>query len=603
MKKVLTVLVLFVTVLTTLGLKTEAAGTGNLVIHFKAWDTAYDYSVMGSHYWGTGAVGSAKLKDGVDDFGAYWNYNDVPVGAEVNFIAVEWKDGAQNWDRKFTQDVKLGTDIVKEGKTVHIYVFQGAETKEGQPGFFAADPDKINLLVAYYDPANAYEEKIGVHHWGMTTADPSWGSPKPLTNAGVAQSGYPVKAIILAQNSGAGLLVYAGTNDNKKTGDINPQATTPVGQADVVYVVNAGDAKTDNTNVFRDYEDFAAEAFSFKLKPFVSDGMTGTFAQNPTDIYVETSAPITSPYPAATDKEAAMAEIKSWFTVKEKTGENTYGPALEIERVDFALSAQTLNTFVVVLKNTSKLDNKKEYEVFFNLNHPEAVVKQVEVTLELTAPANTPVGETPAVIGSFVGWDATKAIEATKVGDKWVATFMVDIQSAYTTFEYKWTRGSWATEEFISSNRKFTIVSNQDEATFVDVVQAWADVNPPAEKYAAPVRDVEVLSPNIKASIEIAMDLSKPELTFISPSSIAGKPANQRIIEVAWGKAFDQNLFPGYRVTDDRDGDITALVYVPKGEYSKIDTSKEGDYTIMLQVEDKWGNVTQETFIFRVVKK
>jgi hypothetical protein len=35
---------------------------------------------------------------------------------------------------------------------------------------------------------------------------------------------------------------------------------------------------------------------------------------------------------------------------------------------------------------------------------------------------------------------------------------------------------------------------------------------------------------------------------------------------------------------------------------SVLNTAEEGDYVIMLQVEDKWGNVTQETFIFRVVK-
>ena len=69
------------------------------------------------------------------------------------------------------------------------------------------------------------------------------------------------------------------------------------------------------------------------------------------------------------------------------------------------------------------------------------------------------------------------------------------------------------------------------------------------------------------------------------------------------GEPFDQNLFPGYRVVDNRDGDLTPLVFVPKGANSVLDTRTEGDYTIMLQVEDKWGNVTQETFIFRVVKK
>ena len=69
-----------------------------------------------------------------------------------------------------------------------------------------------------------------------------------------------------------------------------------------------------------------------------------------------------------------------------------------------------------------------------------------------------------------------------------------------------------------------------------------------------------------------------------------------------WGQPFDQSLFPRYSVTDNRDGDITSFVFVPKGNMSVLNTAEEGDYTIMLQVVDKWGNVTQETFIFRVVK-
>ena len=97
------------------------------------------------------------------------------------------------------------------------------------------------------------------------------------------------------------------------------------------------------------------------------------------------------------------------------------------------------------------------------------------------------------------------------------------------------------------------------------------------------------------------MDTEAPVLTFISPTAIVGQPEASRIIEVAWGQPFDQNLFPGYRVADDRDGDLTPFVYVPAGANSTLDTRTEGDYTIMLMVEDKWGNVTSETFIFRVV--
>jgi len=609
MKKVLTALVVFVTALAIFGLKTQAAGTGNLVVHFKAWDAAFDYSTLGS--WGWNGT-SGKVKDGVDSFGAYWNFDNIAIPdtpVDMGFIAVEWPGGAgPNWDKKLTGDVMISTSVLKDGKTTHVYVFQGANGAQ----YFAADPDKYNVLAVYYDPANAYSEDLGIHGWGWVgdAGSSSWGSPtKVFQNAGVALSGYPVKAfMVTAVETWAGFLVYGGDDATKKTGDLKPDTgwftEQAAGKVEVIYIVNAGDAKIDNTNVFRNYNDFATEAFSFKLKPFTAEGMTGTFAQNPTDIYVETSAPVPSPYPTALDKDAARAEITSWFSVREKTGETTYGPALQIERVDFALSATTLNTFVIVLKDSNKLDNTKEYEVFFDLGHPDEALpaaKNVQVTLKLTAPANTPTDAVLSVAGGFNGWTpGSTGYTATKSGNVYTVTFTVSVQDAWTVVDYKWTRGDWANEEFVASNRSLVIPNNVDAIEFVDVVEAWADIEAPANKYAAPVR---LTQQNLSASMVLAMDTAKPVLTFISPAGIVGKVAAERIIVVEWGKPFDQNLFPGYRVIDDRDGDLTPLVFVPKGAFSKLDTSKEGDYTIMLQVEDKWGNITQETFIFRVVKK
>ena len=52
-------------------------GTGTVVIHFQAWDQ--DYEDLGSHTWGELGF-EARLADGEDDFGAYWTYEDVPVG-------------------------------------------------------------------------------------------------------------------------------------------------------------------------------------------------------------------------------------------------------------------------------------------------------------------------------------------------------------------------------------------------------------------------------------------------------------------------------------------------------------------------------------------
>ena len=616
MKKVLTALIMFVAAISVFGLKTNAAGTGNLVIHYHAWDG--DYTELGSWAWGGPAAG--KVYTGLDDFGAYWEYNDIPLATEVGFIAVDWPGGAgPNWDAKHTGDIFISPDAIIEGKTTHVYVFEGAATvKEGDVVVdrqnFVANPDQHNVMVVYYDPANAYAEELGIHGWGWEgpAGSSAWGTPtQVLSTAGVAESGYPVKGFMLsaAATASPGFLMYAGDDATKKTGDLKSETgfftTLTAGTTEFLFIVNAGDSFTDNSNVFTDAAQFAEEAFSFKLKPFTPEDMSGTFAQNPTDIYVETSAAVASPYPSATDKEAAKAEIQSWFTVKEKTGENTYGPALAIERVDFALSAETLNTFVIVLEEGSALDNTKEYEVFFDLGLPSetlAVAKTVEVTLELTAPANTPVDAVLSVAGGFQGWSPNAAgYTATKVGDIYTVTFNVDVTEPFTTFEYKWTRGDWPNAEFVEGNRSLVVPNNVDSITVQDEVLIWEDLKAETDtKYAAPVR---VAGQNIAASIAIEMDREAPVLTFISPSGILGKPATERIIEVAWGTPFDQNLFPGYRVVDNRDGDLTPLVFVPKGANSVLDTRTEGDYTIMLQVEDKWGNVTQETFIFRVVKK
>ncbi len=97
------------------------------------------------------------------------------------------------------------------------------------------------------------------------------------------------------------------------------------------------------------------------------------------------------------------------------------------------------------------------------------------------------------------------------------------------------------------------------------------------------------------------MDTEGPTIQFLG--SLLGKPESERIIVVDWGLPFDQNLFPAYRASDDRDNrDWTPAVIVPKGDFSVLDTRTEGDYVIMLQVTDKWGNTTQEKFTFRVSK-
>ncbi len=604
MKKVLLVLLL-VAAFGLFGVRAfaEGEGTGNLVIHFKAWDE--NYTELGSWAWGGPAAG--KVYDGLDDFGAYWEYNDIPVGTEVGFIAVIWPGGAgPNWDAKLTGDVKIDPSAIIEGQTTHVYVFEGAATNDNNPAHFIAQPDKLNMLVVYFDSTGSYEEKLGVHAWGWVDIAPGWGDPYPMSNAGKTAAGVDVKALMLSADApGAGLLVYAGDDATKKTGDVklDDSGAAVAGDVGIAYVVGKGDAYTAGDNVFyNDYAAFAEEAFSFKLMAFDAEAMSGTYAVDPQTIIVKTSAPVASPYPTATDKDAARAIIESWFTVVQ-VGTTT---PLAIERVDFASSNTTLNQFVVILED--EMDNTKEYELFFNLNQPEEaldVAKQVAVTLNVTVPANTPAGALLSIAGNVTGNGWTPGLEAftaTQVGTSLVytVTFDVEVKDAWTTFEYKWTRGSWDNDEFVATNRPLVIPNNVDSIVLEDEVEAWKDIDAPDTQYAAPERKATL---NVKAAIILAMDTEAPEIQFISPTGIVGKTAAERIIEVAWGVPFNQNSFPRFRATDDRDGDLTSFVFVPKGDFSVLNTAEEGDYTIMLQVSDKWGNVTQETFIFRVVKK
>ncbi|PKK87459.1 MAG: hypothetical protein CVV63_00945 [Tenericutes bacterium HGW-Tenericutes-8] len=616
MKKVLTVLVLVVTAFVFAGTQIFAAGTGNLVVHVQKWDG--DYTDIGAHAWG-GPISPMATPTGTDDFGIYFSYDDVPLLTEVGFIAIKFSGGGADWSSSKLTNVVFGTDLIVEGKTRHVYLFEGGISREAAEADFAfpiiAPVDSNSAIIVYFDPSNAYEENLGVHNWGWVSNATGWNEPLQIfTKVGKAADGTFVYAGLLefADPVGTpGAIVYYGDGDaSKKTNNIEPknpdnagyiETLKGAGQADVYYVLNKGnDLSMDNVWVNNPTE-FAENAFSFRLVAFDSEDMSGTYAVDPTTLIVKTSALIPSPYPNAEDKELAKEAIKNWFTVKEVTGVDTYGEALDIERVDFATSNESLNAFVIILND--ELDNTKEYEVFFD-NYTETLAeeKQVAVTLNLTVPANTPAAAVMSVAGAFQGW-TPGAVDyiATQVGTSlmYTLTFNVGVTEAYTTFEYKWTRGSWDNDEFIASNRALVIPNYVDSITFNDVVEAWKDVEAPESQYAAPKRVAPV---NLSASLEVVMDTEAPVITFISPTGIVGQPAASRIIPVTWGVPFNQNSFPRFRAADDRDGDLTPFVYVPKGAYSVLNTRVEGDYTIMLRVVDKWGNVTEETFIFRVAK-
>ena len=379
MKKILLVFFMAVSAMVLLATTSFAEGTGNLVIHFQAWDAEYDYSRLGSWAWGDTAAG--KLHDGLDDFGAYWNYNDLAVGTEVGFIAVTWPtDGGPDWGMKLTGDVNIPADTIIENETVHVYVFEGAATVKTEgvitdPQSFASSPGHYNLLLVYFDPADAYEENLGVHAWNGWVDDAEaygtnfgvWATQaRVFRNAGKTSDGRTVKAAMLQSTaSDAGLLVYAGDDATKKTGDVtlsSALSASPVlGDVGVAYVLSKGNAYSAGDNVYyNDNESFATEAFAFGLKAFDPATMSGTYAVDPYTVIVKTSSMVDNPYASAeteAEQAAALETVNGWFTVKEVTGEATYGAELAVDHVDFARSNTTIDAFVVILADP--LDNPK----------------------------------------------------------------------------------------------------------------------------------------------------------------------------------------------------------------------------------------------------
>ncbi|MDD3171004.1 MAG: pullulanase-associated domain-containing protein [Bacilli bacterium] len=91
------------------------------------------------------------------------------------------------------------------------------------------------------------------------------------------------------------------------------------------------------------------------------------------------------------------------------------------------------------------------------------------------------------------------------------------------------------------------------------------------------------------AEVALAMDSEKPVITLVSEDKIV----------VTQGEKWDQTLYPNYRVTDDRDSNLSNRVYVPEGK-GYLNTNVAGEYPITLQVEDNWGNVGELVFTIYV---
>ncbi len=626
------------------------SGEATVVVHFHKWDENYEN--VGGHAWNGKVLVEVdgayqELGDGVqptgrDEFGIYFTYR-FQAGAtapDLGFIPVmasDWKaDGTivQDWNNKLTSggaNVEIKVTDFAAGSTHHVYVFEGskgvnAKVDEGEVPYFIADPEMVNLLVVFYDPNNNYHENLGVHSWNWIEEQnaPGWNSPLHVfSNVGMIGSA-PVKAAMFKQTKdkvgSAGLLIYHGDGDNSKyTGDIKKEVTPDVGiyAADVevgsttpVFVLNAGAGNASNNNVYfgETIPEFAVEAFTFRFDLGSFANGAGTFAMNKRVVYTMFSLSIVTKFVTGglTDeqKEAFKQDMISRFSIVEVVNGEPTTNKVPITEINFNEFADDTKEFILSLGQD--LDHKKQYRVVYQAPTPEQPVKQRTIRFEVTAPAGTP---NVYVVGSLNGWTPGRSNWKLTKGANNVWTLEVKAKLAPQKFEYKYVYApDWPYEEDVAGNRELVI---GDETTVVvsdTVTWKTAPVEGaeyPAEAAAHVLADEELHVIEVPEPIfaELELDTEAPKLIFQSDFDGETEDGIPYILIERYSE-WDQTLFPIFRVNDNRDGNITNLVYVPADtEYKVLNTGELGDYKILLRVTDEWGHVTEVVFIFRVVAK
>ena len=407
-----------------IGAVTCGAGLKKLTVHFHAWDAA-DYASVGAWTWSTGSGTSGDATpnplaiSSIDDFGAVFEYciNPTDAGDVVGFLPLNnwggpevgwvWDDNAKMTAEKGDINIDVTTLKNTTATEMEVYVFEGAGGKasdaDKKRGVYEVDPLKKNIIIGYFDPANAYEENIGIHPWGpydAPLAGAEWGTPVQFfENGATAPSGVAVKlgmATAAADASGLGGLIYAGNDDTKKHPTVNSFADPSTGFAET----GAGEvafALVVNGQVFGDVDEFAAEAFKFEFmgREVAETGLaSGTFAVDPNTILVKTNVKV-----AVSDDTAA---IKGRFSVKEGTNE------VAITSVDYDVNAASTNSFVLNLG--ANLDITKTYTISYDDG-----INTTEDELDM---------DTEAPVITFLSEDVDVEIE---LGGAWSAEYVPSV--------------------------------------------------------------------------------------------------------------------------------------------------------------------------------
>lgn len=273
---------------------------GKVIFHYQLWDQ--DYSSAGLWVWDTGTGGSANAvtSDVVDDFGAVYEINIASDAKDqIGVIALRKEISSdKRWDYRETPDREnfvLDVTSIKSGAQdeIHVYYFQG-----GYQTYFVAEPNKVNILVCYYDPTAAYESNLGLHTWGNYVQEElngvAWAAPAKVFKDGFKSPGDVKGKVALlsvdeANIADAGFLIYAGDDASKKTPANACLAITDWkdlknGTTKVLYVTGGNTFYGEGA-----LANFADASFKFDFIGFNATEVSGTYAVDPKTIFVKTT--------------------------------------------------------------------------------------------------------------------------------------------------------------------------------------------------------------------------------------------------------------------------------------------------------------------------
>ncbi len=387
----------------------DPAATSTLTIHFAKADKKYDQS--GLHAWGLGQsdthTGWPIMWEETDDFGGKITMTiDSKADDRIGLIPLKTLNAPGDWTGAVKtygeNNLYFPSTLLKAkgGQYDHLDAYM----IEGAGNYVIAYPDKVNIMVGYYDPSGAYEEKLGVHIWGdyinaqyvqgyddttngltgatvetIETSPCNWGTPVEVFTDGMAsQSGNPGKlAMIYAKpEASVGGLIYAGDDATKKySSDVWTGLSLKAGEMHQAFVTGG--------KLFNDVAKFLETAFTFRFQAFGTDkdgNFIGTYAPNPTSIIVAFDSAVS--YPAVAEGEDIATKIAARFTLNEATidGETvTKGAEVAIKQVDFNKSVTSASEFVVQLADNVKLDNTKHYVLTYS-EKEEAATEEEKAT-------------------------------------------------------------------------------------------------------------------------------------------------------------------------------------------------------------------------------